>query len=181
MIKYRITATISAVLFGIHLIHTPLESIFPQFFVTHIYYTDITSVVGLLLSPVLHSSFQHLFGNILIFAIIGTILETRWGKYEYSLVMVLSGIASTLGQTAWYITVSKSAYVIGFSGVVFGCMGYLIWRESYSVIVKSILSLGIVVLVVQSLLSSGAVANVAHLVGAITGATIGVLFQYNKN
>jgi len=80
----------------------------------------VASLPGILWSPFLHVSYQHLLANTLPLLILGLIICAR-GKGEFG-VVVASGILLGGGLT-WLL--ARTACHVGASGLVFAFFGYL--------------------------------------------------------
>ena len=141
------------------------------------------------LSPILlHFGLTHLTFNMLGLYIFGSRLERFQGSLHLLAIILLTGIVSNLAQYLWGGDV---AIFGGFSGVVYGLMGYCMVREKvdrhwhfglppmyYGVM------LGWLVIGFTGLLGSigfGNMANAAHagglLAGGLLGAIAGLLFK----
>jgi membrane associated rhomboid family serine protease len=125
---------------------------------------------GILTSPFLHASFQHLISNSIPFVFMGVIIALR-GAARLALVTAIVIVIGGLGT--WLIAPAGSV-TIGASGVVFGYATYLLTRGLFD---RSLLELvvGVVVGVVWggallgSLVPQPGVSWQGHLCGAIGG------------
>ena len=128
-------------------------------------------VRGILLSPLLHADFGHLWANSVPLLILGGLLAL-WGAPRFvgsTLVVVVVG-----GLLVWLF--GRPAYHIGASGLVFGYFGCLVALGWYR---KSILSIGVAALVTLvygvsmvagALPQGGFISWEGHLFGMIAGA-----------
>ena len=95
------------------------------------YYTLITSAF-------LHTTLQHLIGNLLFLIAIGSTLEHKYGSIiflYYSLLLVpLTALATALTYSLLQIFDMQyySTGVIGYSGVIFGYLAIYAWGGRYS-------------------------------------------------
>lgn len=75
-----------------------------------------------------HVDFAHFLSNMFILIIFGSIIEIKYGKKNFLLVFLFSLLVSSL------LGLLDSNYIppfFGFSGVVFGIMGYAIEKTIY--------------------------------------------------
>ena len=136
-----------------------------------------------LISPVfLHFGIAHLTFNMLSLFIFGSRLEPRQGGLHLIGVVLFTGLLSNFGQYYWG---SEDAIFGGFSGVVYGLMGYCMVREK----LDSQWQLGLPPLFygfmllwlvigytgVLGTIGFGNMANAAHLGGLLAGALLGGL------
>jgi membrane associated rhomboid family serine protease len=131
---------------------------------------NVTHLWGILTSPFLHASFQHLIANTIPFVFMGLIIALAGaGRLALvtAIVIVVGGLGTWLIGPAGYST-------IGASGVVFGYATYLLTRGLFDRSVLEILT-GVVVGVVwggallSSLVPQTGVSWQGHLCGGIAG------------
>ena len=67
----------------------------------------------------MHGGLEHIAANLFSFVNIGSYCEINTDKRSYSAAIVLSMLMSGLS-----VTMFSSGYTVGFSGVVFGILGY---------------------------------------------------------
>ncbi|NJL91666.1 MAG: rhomboid family intramembrane serine protease [Coleofasciculaceae cyanobacterium SM2_1_6] len=85
---------------------------------------DIQGLWGILFVPFLHGDFNHLMGNTVPFLTLGWLVmlqETSDFFIVTAIVMVVSGLGT-------WLTGSPDSIHIGASGVVFGYLGFLLFR-----------------------------------------------------
>ena len=75
-------------------------------------------------APFLHDGFGHLIANTFPFIILGWLVMVRKVR-DFAVVAVIAGLVSGLG--IWLFGNSETVHV-GISGVVFGFLGYLLFR-----------------------------------------------------
>ncbi len=85
------------------------------------------SLPGIVLAPLLHGGFGHLFANALPFLLLGFLILLR-GWRDFAIVTLVSAFFS--GMTVWLIGHAGTVHV-GASGVVFGYFGFLISRALF--------------------------------------------------
>lgn len=79
---------------------------------------------GLVLGPLLHSSWAHLIGNTVPFLVLGLLVAFE-GTRRYWLVTVTVAVVSGLGT--WFLN-APGTTTVGASGLVFGYFAYLVAR-----------------------------------------------------
>jgi membrane associated rhomboid family serine protease len=149
-----------------------------------IYARNVSRFWGIITSPFIHASFQHLLDNSVPFIFLGLIIAIR-GAARLAIVTAFVIVIGGLGT--WLISPSANHLdTIGASGVVFGYATYLLTRGFFD---RSILELliGAVVGVIwgavllASLVPHQGVSWEAHLCGAIAGVIVAWrLSQYDR-
>lgn len=149
-----------------------------------IYARNVSRFWGILTSPFIHASFQHLLSNTVPFVFLGVIIAVRGAAR----LAVVTGFVIVIGGLGTWL-ISPSAHhldTIGASGVVFGYATYLLTRGFFD---RSILELliGAVVGVVwgavllASLVPHQGISWQAHLCGGIAGVIVAWrLSQYDR-
>ena len=85
----------------------------------------VSGLDGIMFAPFLHAGFGHLFSNSLIFAVLGVIAYVAVSLGRFIGVILLTALSSGLG--AWLFG-EPNTLVIGASGVIFGLLGFLLFR-----------------------------------------------------
>jgi membrane associated rhomboid family serine protease len=148
----------------------------------------------LLTSMFLHASPLHLAGNMLYLWIFGDNVEEVLGAVRYLIAYLACGLAGTLAQVA--AVPSSVVPILGASGAIAGVMGaYVVWfpRNRVRVLVFPYLVLlparwvvGFWIVLQVWLVSRGSTAQagdrggvgyLAHVVGALTGIGVALLFR----
>jgi membrane associated rhomboid family serine protease len=138
-----------------------------------IYSRDLGRFWGILTSPFIHASFQHLIDNTIPFVFLGVIIALHGAAR----LLLVTGVIVALGGLGTWVIGPGGASTIGASGVVFGYATYLLARGFFD---RSIweLAVGMVVGVVwgaallSSLVPHGGISWQAHLCGAIAGVIV---------
>lgn len=88
-----------------------------------IYLTEANSpqIYTIFTSMFIHGGFPHIFGNMLIFFLIGIPFEQRVGAKKFLVIYLLAGMIGTL--THAFLNIDSSIPLIGASGAIFGIMG----------------------------------------------------------
>jgi membrane associated rhomboid family serine protease len=144
-----------------------------------IYARNIGRFWGILTSPFIHASFQHLTDNTIPFLFLGAIIALR-GAGRLALVTGFIIVIGGLGT--WLISPSHGAHgvpsdTIGCSGVVFGYATYLLSRGIFD---RDLLELAIGAVVgviwgavlISSLVPHTGISWQAHLCGGIAGVLL---------
>src|SRR5713226_6095490 len=140
----------------------------------------IGGLLGILWSPFLHSSLQHLLANTVPLALLGAILCLR-GRNEFAIVTVLGVVLS--GVLTWLI--GRNAYHIGASGLIFCFFGYLaslaFFERRIGTLFLSIVCILAYGGIIRGILpTSNAVSWEGHLAGFISGITPAWFFSNVK-
>lgn len=142
---------------------------------------QIIGLRGIIFAPVLHGSFGHAAANTIPFLILGWFVLLR-GSRTFAIVAALAIIIGGLGT--WLIAPSASVH-IGTSGLIFGFLGYLIFRGYFERSWQSIAwSIFVLFLYGSMLLSifptTLPVSWQMHLFGFIGGALAAYLISKNE-
>ena len=143
---------------------------------------QVRGLSGILFAPFLHAGFGHLLSNTVPIVILG-LLVILTAPNRFLLATLIVTVVSGLG--AWLLGASNSVH-IGASGVVFGWVGYLLFRGVFSRRAGQLI-LGVLVAVIYGgMLIRGVLPNhqqvswQAHLFGAIGGA-LAAFLERRKN
>lgn len=144
------------------------------------------------LSPIfLHFGFAHLSFNMLALYIFGSRLESRQGGLHLLAIVLFSGLLSNFAQYFWG---GQEALFGGFSGVVYGLMGYCMvrekvdrtWQFGLPPMYYSVMLIWLVVgyTGVLGTIGFGNMANAAHtgglVAGCLLGAVAGMIFRQDS-
>jgi membrane associated rhomboid family serine protease len=135
---------------------------------------SISHFWGILTSPFIHASFQHLMDNTVPFLFLGVIIALHGAR---RLALVTGFIIVIGGLGTWLIGPGGGTSTIGASGVVFGYATYLLARGLFD---RSIWELGVGIFVgviwgavlVSSLVPHSGISWQAHLCGGIAGVIV---------
>jgi membrane associated rhomboid family serine protease len=132
----------------------------------------IGGLPGIIWSPFLHGSLQHLLANTVPLSLLGGILCLR-GKNEFGIVTVLGVVLS--GGLTWLL--GRNAYHIGASGLIFCFFSYLsalaFFERKIGTLLLSILCIVGYGGIIRGILpTSSAVSWEGHLAGFISGITL---------
>ncbi len=86
---------------------------------------SLSGLDGILFSPFLHAGFGHLLSNSIGFAVLGVISYASVSLARFVGVLFATALSSGLG--AWLFG-TPDTVVIGASGVIFGLLGFLLFR-----------------------------------------------------
>jgi len=141
-----------------------------------------------LVSPaIVHFSVAHFAMNAIWLFILGRNIETFLGAKKYIQLLIITAIVGNIAQ----FSVSLSNLFGGLSGVVYGLMGFLtvskfvfdekLLQIQTNIIVIGLISMALGFLGVLDWMTSGGIANWAHLGGFLGGAFFStVYFLFNK-
>lgn len=135
------------------------------------------------ISPIfIHFGLAHLTFNMLSLFIFGSRLEPRQGGWHLLGIVLFTGLLSNFGQYFWG---GEDSIFGGFSGVVYGLMGYCMVREKIDVRWQldlppvfygfMLLWLAIGFTGVLGAVGFGNMANAAHLGGLLAGGLLGAI------
>ena len=131
---------------------------------------NIVGLRGVILSPFLHADFAHLFANTFPFAILGWLVmlqETR----DFFLVSLFSMLFSGIGV---WLFAQPNSITVGASGIIFGYLGFLMFRGIFQRNIPSIAVSLIVFFLYGGMIwgvlpSNPHISWMAHLFGFIGG------------
>jgi GlpG protein len=134
-----------------------------------------------LVTPIfLHFSGIHLVFNMWALAAIGTLIEYRRGTLVLGVLVLLSAIASNVGQYIYLLEVNRPQVLFGgMSGVVYALFGY-VWMkgrhepEQGMILHPSSVQTMLFWLVLCMTGLVGNIANAAHVIGLVVGILIGL-------
>ncbi len=139
-----------------------------------LYSRSVSRFWGILSSPFIHASFQHLIDNTVPFIFLGVIIALHGAR---RLLVVTGFIVLIGGLGTWLIGPGGNTSTIGASGIVFGYATYLLARGFFD---RSIweLAVGLFVgviwgaVLISSLIPRSGVSWQGHLCGGIAGVIV---------
>ncbi|OED46130.1 hypothetical protein ACH42_04095 [Endozoicomonas sp. (ex Bugula neritina AB1)] len=160
----------------------------------HLYFDSFSSAMAegeywRTITPIfLHFGFAHLAFNMLSLFIFGSRLEYRQGGLHLLLIILTTGLLSNFAQYFWG---GEETIFGGFSGVVYGLMGYCMvrqkvdknWPFDIPPIFYGFMLIWLVIgyTGILGVVGFGNMANAAHsgglIAGALLGAVAGILFR----
>ncbi|HEX3616726.1 MAG TPA: rhomboid family intramembrane serine protease [Solirubrobacteraceae bacterium] len=134
---------------------------------------SISHFWGILTSPFIHESFQHLIDNTVPFVFLGVIIALHGAGR----LLLVTGFIIVIGGLGTWIIGPGGTSTVGASGVVFGYASYLLSRGFFD---RSIWELGVGMVVgvvwgaalVSSLVPHSGISWQAHLCGGIAGVIV---------
>ena len=132
---------------------------------------------GILTSIFTHADFLHLFFNMFMLYVLGTIVERRYGPARYALLFLAAALFASLAQAA----VEPSGYQLGASGALAGVMAAFVRHHPRMMlyiwgIVPIPAWLAALLWLLYNLMGAGlgeaGVAFVAHLAGFAAGGAL---------
>jgi GlpG protein len=142
----------------------------------------INGQVWRLVTPIfLHFGILHLLFNVWAFSSFGTMIEVRRGTLRLAGLVLISAVASNLGQHLYMERVSPDTPHLfgGISGVICALFGYICIKGLYQPEQGMILhpnSITVVLLWLALCMTGlmGSIANAAHVAGLLVGVAFGV-------
>ncbi len=148
----------------------------------------------LITSMFMHASLFHIFINMYILFIFGTLIERRVGTRRFLFIYFLSGILASLGFVIFQeLILGTSGVAVGASGAIMGIIGLTILLMPdlrvllFFFIPMSLRTAGIIFvlfeifgLIYTKLGGSIGIANSAHLVGLVSGFIYGYYLKKKK-
>lgn len=140
----------------------------------------IEGLPGILTSPLIHGSWEHLFYNSVSFLILSAILFWFYPKIAYKSfiwIYLMSGLG------VW-IFAEPYTYHIGASGLVYGMVSLVFWSGIFRRNIKSIV-LALVILILYAGYFGGIVPGKegisweSHLLGGIAGILLAWIYRSN--
>ena len=140
---------------------------------------SLFGLVGIAFAPLLHADLYHLLSNTAGLLMFGTVI-LLWSRREFWAVTAAAWIVGGLGT--WLV--GANGVHLGFSGVVFGYLGYLLMRGWYERKPASVI-LSIVFAVGFGSMLTGAIPGLAgcgiswegHLFGLLGGVLVARRFK----
>ena len=134
----------------------------------------------LMTAAFMHFSVRHIFGNMLLLAVLGHMLEAEFGTLIYTVCYMAAAAAANAVSVLWYWRFDPYTISAGASGAVFGLVGIVLWlvivnRGRY----RGINLFRVLLMVVFSLyigITGGGTNNVAHVAGLVCGLICGIIF-----
>lgn len=123
-----------------------------------------------------HTNFNHIFWNMVVFFFFGPELERRVGESKFLRIYIISGIVAAFGQM-----LISGGTMMGASGAIFGVLGCLaviapeIRILLFFVIPMSIRGAVVLFALIDflSMSSADSIAHMAHIVGLLVGLAYG--------
>lgn len=127
----------------------------------------------------LHGGTQHIFNNMLILFLLGTMMEKEAGHVKYLMFYLLSGIGGNLIAVSYRLLTFDPTLSIGASTAIFGLDGVLLALTFFSKRnLPNVTPTRVFLMVAYSLYSgftSPNVDNAAHVGGLIVGFLLGII------
>lgn len=127
-------------------------------------------------APFVHASWDHLLANSVPLLVLGTLINLR-GVRQFWLISIIAGLISGLG--IWLVAPTYSygrvaAVHMGFSGVIFGYLGALLFiglfeRSAFSILLSVVTVVGFSSMVAGVLPGQAGVSWQGHLFGFLGG------------
>lgn len=158
----------------IHII-SKLINIYP--YKLGVYPRHLSGVIGIITSPLIHSTYSHLISNSVPLAVMGLGIFYFYPKAAYR---VFTFVYFCTGLLVWLF--AREVYHIGASGIVYAFVSYLFFSGIFRRDNKSI-TLSLIVIFLYGGLVWGVLPGIegisweSHLFGAITGIIAAFIFR----
>lgn len=138
---------------------------------------NLTGLLGIITSPMVHGDFSHLISNTIPLVILGWIIFFFYPKVSY---MAFGFIYFFTGLLVWIF--ARHVYHIGASGVVYGFVSFLFFsglfrRDNASIALALVITFLYGGLVWGMIPGWKGISWESHLLGAITGLIAAYLFR----
>lgn len=157
-------------------------NVFATMFANHRYYVRQGEIYRLVTSAFLHGSLLHLLFNCYALYIIGSQVESFFGKTKYIIIYFGSAIMGSLLSIC-----ATNNFSLGASGAIFGLLGAILYfGYHYRIYLGNVIKSQIIPVIVLNLALGFAVSgidNAAHIGGLIGGILMSMIcgIKYNKN
>ncbi len=138
-----------------------------------IYARNLARFWGILSSPFIHASFQHLIDNTIPLVLLGLVIALQGATR----LLVVTGFIAVVGGLGTWLIGPGDESTIGASGIVFGYATYLMARGFFDRRLRE-LAVGMLVAVVwgavliSSLVPHAGISWQAHLCGGLAGVIV---------
>ncbi|MGM5482236.1 MAG: rhomboid family intramembrane serine protease [Nanobdellota archaeon] len=176
-----ILIAVNVAIFFVQLLTSAFDISFTSFFALHkgdLMFRPYT----LLTSMFLHGSLFHLFINMFVLYMFGSLLEQRIGAKRFVYIYFLAGIlASVVSSFIYQQAVGASGAIMGVLGVVIVLLPNLMVLFFF-VVPMPLWIAGIVIAFIEvfGAFGTGTTANVAHLIGMAVGVAYGFYLKKNS-
>lgn len=154
-----------------------------QFEVLGIRAWDVTHLPGVVLAPLLHSTWGHLIANTVPFAVLGCLVAAEGARRFWA----VTAIATVIGGIGPWLLAWPGTLTVGASGLVFGYFAYLIVRVFTAGTMSHRILYGIIAAIVFVVYGGSMLVGVlpvhpgiswqGHLFGAIGGGLAALLLR----
>ncbi len=137
----------------------------------------LEGLIGIVMAPFIHGSFQHLFSNTIPIFFLLSVLFLLYKRIAWQAFLALYFCTDIL---VWLF--ARPAYHIGASGIVYALVSFLFWTGLFRRNMRAI-AISLVILVLYSGYFMGIIPDdphiswESHLLGAITGIIIAYTFK----
>lgn len=127
-----------------------------------------------------HADWEHFIGNIMLFLVVGPLLEEKYGSSNFLFVILTTAFVTGLANYLFFPDVQ----LLGASGVVFACIllspftGVKEGTIPLTVILVAVIYIG--EQIYNGIFLQDNVANFTHILGGLVGAALGYLMYKNK-
>lgn len=142
-----------------------------------VYPRTLEGTIGIIASPLIHGSFQHLLANSLSWLLLGVFFFFFYDRIALKVILILYPL---VGFLVWIF--GRDAYHIGFSGILFGVASFILIsgfiRQNISALVLSFSVLVLFGGMFYGVLPTNSnISWEAHLMGMSSGLVLALVFR----
>lgn len=173
---FVMVASTLALLWGIEILDSTMNGRLDAFGIRP---RSVEGLEGIAFAPFLHAGFGHLLSNSLVFAVLGVVTYAAITLVRFITVIAITALTSGFG--AWLFG-APDTIVIGASGVIFGLLGFLLFR-GLAERSPGAITISIMMLIVYGGTITGILPGVpyvswqSHLFGFVGGAMAAFLLR----
>lgn len=127
-----------------------------------------------------HAGWEHFIGNIMLFLVVGPLLEEKYGSANILFVILSTALVTGIVHFLFFPNVQ----LLGASGVVFA----FILLSSFTSVKEGTIPVTLILVAVmyigqqiyEGILIQDNVANLTHIIGGLVGAVLGFVMHKNK-
>ncbi len=127
-----------------------------------------------------HAGWEHFIGNIMLFLVVGPLLEEKYGSYNILFVMLVTALVTGIGNCIFF----PGRQLLGASGVVFAFIllssftSYKGGSIPLTFILVAVIYLG--QQVYEGIFLQDNVSNLTHIFGGVIGAGLGYMMNKTR-
>lgn len=143
--------------------------------------TDPLTYLRMVLHVLGHANYQHYIGNMVLFLILGPVLEEKYGSRTLLFAIALTALLTGLVQFAFF----PATYLLGASGVVFMMIILISFTGTQQGTIPLTLILVVIIYlggeIINGLTLQDQVSQLTHVLGGVCGAVLGFRLTRSRN
>lgn len=188
-VKIKITFNSPVILgfFALCLAAFVLNSIFPGGSVNHTFFSvyraslaDPLTYLRFFTHVLGHADWSHLLGNMMLFLVLGPIMEEKYGSMNMLFVILVTALVTGLVQFIFF----PGTGLLGASGIVFMLIllsGFVNFKDGEIPVTLILVALFYIGgQIYQGIASSDNVSQLTHVIGGLSGSCFGYIMNKNK-